>query len=98
VLHFFVDGFDVLFVGGLGALLQNSKRYSGARDGSAQFMGNVAQKAPLAGHESPELCCHALNRVVQLADFVASANAGLNVEVPFGDLPGGASDFLDGSG
>ena len=63
VLHFFVNGFDVLLVGGFGALLQDSERHSSARDRSAQFMGDIAEEAPLAGHESAELRCHALNRV-----------------------------------
>ncbi len=96
VLHFFLHTLDILLLIVLRTLVQNSQRNLNPRDGGAEFVGDVAEKPPLAVHKTGETLRHAIDGFTQLAEFVAAAEGEPGFKFAFGNRSGSGRELGNG--
>ena len=68
------------------ALFEDAQRHLDPGQRRTEFVGNVAEKALLAGDEPGQPRGHAVDGLAERAEFVAPAFVGAGVESSFGDL------------
>jgi len=76
-------------------LFEDANGHLQPRQRRAQLVGDVAERAFLAGDEAFEPRAHAVDGRAELADFIGALVVHAHVELAVGNLPGGARELRD---